>query len=77
MAKKNSKNTSTALMWTFTIVLLIGLFMTIANLHGKCLFSKYDGVIMSFIGIGASIAIAVTSNKSAKELFTGVSDMDY
>ena len=77
---EKNKSSPSALMWAFTIILVVGLFMVIANLHGKCLFSKYDGVIMSFIGVGASIWVAVGSRKPVKELFVGsagMSEYDY
>ena len=69
MTKRKEIKASTVLMWVFTIFMLAGLIMTFYNLRGKCIYSKYDGLILTTIGTLASICTAVTTNKPANELF--------
>lgn len=66
-----AKLSSTISMWVFTIVIVVGLIMTICNLNNQCVFSKFDGVILTIIGTFASIITAMTSNYNVHRIFTG------
>lgn len=58
-------------MWVFTIIIIIGLIMTIYNITDKYWFSKFDGVILTIIGVFASMITGISTNNSITEIFAG------
>ena len=64
-----SKKTSTTLMWVFTVIVMIGLVMTVLNLCGKCVCSRFDGVVMTVMGIFGSVMTAMFTNKPIHRIF--------
>jgi uncharacterized protein YybS (DUF2232 family) len=60
-----------ALMWIFTIILTIGVVMTFVNTKGKILANKYEGSIISLVGLIGSVVIGMVSKKS-RETFMAI-----
>ena len=60
-----------ALMWLFTIILTIGVIMCFVNASGKIMMNKYEGAIISIVGLIGSITIGMLS-KNSRETFTAL-----
>lgn len=60
---------STVTMWMFTFLMIIGLIMTVCNICGKCIFSKFDGVILTTIGTFASIITGIKSDRPLLKVY--------
>ena len=61
---------NSALMWFFTFVLLVGFVLTYMNLNGEVVFyNRYEGLVVSAIGLLASIFVGVRSSRQGLEGF--------
>ena len=60
------------LMWIFTVMLVIGFILTFRNLNGEYVKSKYEGLVLSVIGLAASVFIGVKSSRNGVESFTSL-----
>ena len=59
------------LMWFFTLIMLIGFIIAKRNLEGENGFtsSRYEGLIIIFIGLVSSVVVGVKSSASGLESF--------
>ena len=55
--------TNNELMWVFSIIVVIGFIMTYRNLQGENLIlnSKYEGLIVSLIGLCLAVYTGINS----------------
>ena len=63
--------TNNELMWVFTILVVIGFIMTYRNLQGETLIlnSKYEGLIVSLLGLCLAIYTGVNSTPHGLDKF--------
>lgn len=63
--------TNSELMWVFTIIVVIGFIMTYRNLQGESLIlnSKYEGFIVSIIGLCLVVYTGINSTPSGLDKF--------
>ena len=66
-----SEKCLSALMWLFTLILTFGVIMCFVNASGKTMMNKYEGSIISLVGLVGSIAIGMIS-KNSRETFTAL-----
>lgn len=60
-----------ALMWLFTILLLLGFFITYKNLDGVNIVmdSKYEGLLISLVGLLGCVLTGIESSRGGAESF--------
>lgn len=66
-----SEKCLSALMWLFTLILTFGVIMCFVNASGKIMMNKYEGAIISLVGLIGSIVIGMVS-KNSRETFTAL-----
>ena len=54
--------TSNIIMWIIVIIMIVGLIMTFRNINDKECFNKYEGLILTTIGLILSCSAGVLSN---------------
>lgn len=54
--------TSNAIMWVLVIVMIVGLIMTFRNLNDKKCVNKYEGLILTVVGLVSSCVAGMLSN---------------
>jgi chromate transport protein ChrA len=65
--------TDNVLMWLFTILIVIGLFMTYREIEDKKhIYHKFEGPILIVIGLVASVVVGVNSSDKGLEKFCGM-----
>lgn len=60
---KISKKSDSLAMWIFTIIIVLGLVLAICNFKGYYGIGRYEGVILTALGIAGAIYTGVASNK--------------
>ena len=66
-----SEKCLSALMWLFTLILTFGVIMCFVNASGKIMMNKYEGSIISLVGLVGSVIIGMVS-KNSRETFTAL-----
>ena len=54
--------TSNTIMWIIVIIMIAGLIMTFRNLNDKKCINKYEGLILTIVGLILSCSVCVLSN---------------